>query len=1035
MSPHTDSGSSCLDDPIQSTKSSNPSRGPRWLVLLICFFLSGAAALVYQVAWTRQFALVFGSTEQAIAAVLAAFLGGLGVGAACAARFSSRVSRPVLIYAVLELVAGLSALAVPAAIVAAKHLYVAFFGSQAALPSAGGAALTLFNLGAAFLILAIPTGCMGATLPLLARFAVRTQSEIGSVTGQLYAINTAGAVLGAPLAGFVLLPSLGLESTVMVAVSLNLVAFGASLLISRFLSPLESHPDDQARTQARHQRDWILAILVICSGAVSLLYEVFWTRLLSHLLGGSLVAFSTMLASFLAGIAIGSAIASRFARTIENAIIGFGLAQLGIAVCTAASFGMIVRFPHVSGGAWSSGHSLVTDALVAAIALLPAAFCIGATYPFAVRVLARRARHAAPASARVYGWATLGSIIGSVVAGILLLPALGFARTLAVAIAVNLLLCIASSLFLGIRHYRIVGVAAVALLVLTFFPPSTPWSVLRMGPLYQQPLGGRVEHHAVGRNATVLLTESDGSWLLSSNGLPEGSIQQPGMPMGGYLVTRWLGAIASLTRPGTRSMMVIGFGTGEALHGVPSSVETIDVVELEPEVIRANRSVASRRLRDPLSDPRVRLITNDARSALLLSSTTFDAIVSQPSHPWTSGSANLYTKEFFELIRTRIHPGGVFVQWIGLGFINESLLRSVLATLTDVFPNVIVHRPPTGAALLFIASESPFETDLVAQPALTSVSAELPELGIARSEDLVASLVLNEEGSRALGAGAPLIHDSHNLLEAFSPKTVGHALGRDLADGILSPFDPLNGESGFSVDNAYLIRRLLSIRHGMRARRLAEVIHDPAQRQIALALLAEASGRIQLAWQLTSDALNRGQQSSEVRALVLRLQRIRIMRGGQPDGRLMPLTDIEQAIVESWRLQGQGEWPEVASLEATLAIVQPGEALFREAIRLRVLWRLAVGGQDNAKDAVNLVDPLLARGRTADDLLLRAQAASASGDPQSTLASLSALAYTIGRLPQRESWARPARTLLGRLPPDPDSADWRSSLIALLAEN
>ena len=1003
----------------------------QWPILLLCFFLSGIAGLVYQVAWTRQFALVFGSSELAVVAVLAAFLGGLGVGAAVAAYLSPRTSRPVLVYALLELAIAVSALVVPWGIRLTEHLYVSLFGMQEALPQIGDTATMLFHLAATFAILIVPTGCMGATLPLLARFAVRRRSEIGSATGLLYAVNTTGAVFGAPLAGFILLPALGLANTILVAVGLNLLAFSVSLAIARPIIVKRVPAADPDHTSESKTRDRILVLLIFLSGAVSLVYEVFWTRLLGHLLGGSLTAFSTMLASFLAGIALGSALASRLAHSTKRGVAGFAFAQLGIAACTAASYAVVVHFFADPSFGWGSDRSLAADALLAASALLPAAICIGATFPFAVRILAQNARDAAPASARVYGWSTLGSIVGAIAAGLLLLPTLGFSGTLGAAVAVNLLLALAAALLLEFRLPRLAAAAVIALAVLAFTPPSTPWSVLRSGPLHAGHQAGQVVHYGVGRNATVLLTELEGVWKLSSNGLPEGSIEAPGIPMGRYQVTRWLGSLAVFLRPETRTMMFIGLGAGEALETVPSTVKSIEVVELESEIVRANRAVASERRRDPLSDPRIRLVINDARAALLLSRKPFDAIVSQPSHPWTPGSAHLYTREFFKLAKSRLGPDGVFVQWIGLAFIDEDLLRAVLATLTDVFPHVHAYRPPTGAALLFVASESPFAVNPWSQQASAAAS-DLPELGIARQEDFAAAHVLDASGSRALGAGAPLIRDDQNLLESRSARLFGHALGRDLAEGVLAPWDPLIADSVPPLDRAALVRRLISIGHGARARRLAEATHDPLERQVALALIATAGGRTQLAGQLLNDVLNRDPLSAEGRALSLRQRHSRISGGATPDPRLLPLTEAEAAVVNAWRLGAQGEWSRIEALEPTLATVEPGAPLFREATRLRVQWRLSTGDQSHTRDAVRIIDPLLARGRTPEDLLLRARASSVGGTQRSTLATLSDLAHLIVRHPQREIWARPARVLLEQLPEDPSVATWRSSIAVLL---
>ncbi len=970
-------------------------------------------------------------------AVLAAFLGGLGLGATWAARFSPRVSHPILVYALLELVIAITALAVPWAIGIAERMYLGIFGMQELLPQAGGAATIVFHLVSAFVILSIPTACMGATLPLLARYGVRRRSEIGSATGLLYAVNTTGAVLGAPLSAFILLPEIGLGHTTLVAVGLNLLAGGAALAISRnSLASKRSTEDGSTQSEPPshlERRDRTLLVLVFVSGAVSLIYEVFWTRLLGHLLGGSLYAFATMLASFLAGIALGSALASRLADSSDRSAAGFAWAQVGIAACTAASFGFVVRSASGPVFGWNLGEGLAADALLAAIALLPAAFFIGATFPFAVRVLADRARDAAPASARVYGWSTLGSIIGAVAGGLFLLPAAGFAGTLEIAMASNLVLAAAAALFLGNRRPRIAAIAAGAIAILLIIPPSTPWSVLRRGTLQPTSIDGPAVHFGVGRNATVLLSESLGRWTLSSNGLPEGSIERPGIPTGGYQVTRWLGSLASLLRPQTRTMMVIGLGAGEALEAIPSSVDTIDVIELEPEIVQANLAVAGRRRHDPLSDPRVNLLINDARAALLLSNRTFDAIVSQPSHPWTAGSANLYTHEFFELVRSRLGPDGVFVQWIGLAFVDHDLLKSILATMTETFPFVAAYRPPTGAALLFVASRKPL--DEISSPEALTLASEIHDLGIADPEDLAAALVLDNAGARSLGSGDARIRDDHNPLEARSSRLFGHGLGQDLAERSLAPFDPLVGAAAPSLNRATIVRRLLSIRHNARAKRLAESITDPIQRQVSLAMLASAGGHDQIAKQLINDALGRDHTSSEARGLSLLMQRPRLVRGSSPDSRLLPLLPTEDAVVRGWKLGNDGRWDQIESLEPELALVEAGEPLFQEASRQRVSWRISSGDRSHARDAVRIIDGVLARGRTPDDLLLRARASAVAGDQPSTLASIEGLARMIARHPQRQAWMRQAAVVLEKLPKEPSTSAWRSSIDALLADD
>ena len=660
------------------------------VLLLACFFLSGFAALIYQTAWTRQLAFVFGTSELAVATVLAAYMGGLAVGAAAAARVVGAVRRPLLVYGLLELGIALSALAVPAAIDGATSLYVGIFGGSPNLPDARGLARAFFYLGSSFSILLIPTALMGATLPLLVRQTVRRESEIGSHVGRLYATNTAGAVAGAVATGFALLPTLGLERTIWVGVGANGLVFAGAMLLARGARALEDPP--QRAPAARVTRSpgrWILP-LVLVSGAVSFSYEVLWSRLLTHLLGGSLQGFTTMLATLLAGIALGSAVASRVAKSPERAARGFAWAQLGTAALSLMTFSLLDQVPALFRAlSVQTGAQLFADAVAGAVILLPAALCIGATFPFAVRVLARHEADAGPASARVFAWNTLGAIAGAVGAGFFLIPALGYAGALTLGVATNLALALAATLSGSGKRRRVAWVAAVGLCFFAVLPLDPPWNLLRASAVGGDVGAGDTAYFGVGRSATVLLVRRNGGWRLRSNGLSEARVVPRGGNVGGSsLLPQWLGAMASLARPEARSLLVVGLGGGSLLEAVPRLIESIDVVELEPEVIAANRTIASQRRADPLSDPRVRLVVNDARGALLLTDKRYDAIVSQPSHPWRPGASHLFTREFFELAREHLVPSGVLVQWMTPRFADAALLRTLVATLLEVFPHV-----------------------------------------------------------------------------------------------------------------------------------------------------------------------------------------------------------------------------------------------------------------------------------------------------------------------------------------------------------
>ncbi|MEM7357155.1 MAG: fused MFS/spermidine synthase, partial [Acidobacteriota bacterium] len=613
----------------------------RFPLLLACFFLSGLAGLIYQTAWTQQFALVFGTSELALVTVLTAYMAGLALGAAAAGRFAYRLRRPVLTYALLELGIGLAALAVQPAIDLASRLHVALFGGSDLPPEAGAPASALFTFLSSGAILLVPTALMGATLPLLARWAIHREAQIGPRIGALYTANTAGAAAGALVGAFVLLPRFGLGFTVLAGAAVNGLVFALAAVLARGLADGTTEPQDRGSRRWH----WILPLILV-SGIVSFTWEVLWTRLLTQLVGGSLYAFATMLATFLVGLALGSAWAARAARDAARARTGFIVAQLAIAGLSLAAFALADRLPQLAGRPGGRLELLLYGAVASAATLLPAAVAIGATFPFAVRILAARAEDAAAASARVFAWNTVGAITGAVAAGYLLLPTLGFAGTAQAAAAASLFLALAAALLTQPRRPTLIATAACGLLALLLLRPGNPWTLLRHSPLRTGAVPGEIVGLGVGRSATVLTLERRDGWRIASNGLPEASIEPPWGRPSRDLVTRWLSLLPLLVRPQTSSLLVVGLGAGVTVEDVPASVESIHVVELESEVVRANRQLAAQRWRDPLADPRLSLHTNDARGALRLTGRRFDAIVSQPSHPWTSGASHLFTREF-----------------------------------------------------------------------------------------------------------------------------------------------------------------------------------------------------------------------------------------------------------------------------------------------------------------------------------------------------------------------------------------------------
>jgi len=998
----------------------------RFAILMIVFFVSGLSGLVYEVVWTRRFTLLFGTSELATAAVLAAYLGGLGAGAAFAGRLMPRISRPLRAYALVELGVAMWALSVPFWVDFCRRLVAVILGVGDLPAQAGGLATALLYLLCCFATLLVPTGLMGAALPLLVRHTVVHDAQIGARVGALYAVNTAGAVAGALATGFLLVPALGLWRTTLVAVVLNLIAFAVALVLARREpSRFPAFGPDVVRGDPPAMSP--IVVMVLLSSAVSFTYEVLWTRLLCHLLGSSVYAFSTMLASFLAGIAFGSGMASRLAGTRSSSRAGFAAAQVGAGLCSIVGFVFLDRLADLAAATGTGG-----DVLLVAATLFPGACCIGATFPFAVRFLARNEADAGQATARVYAWGTVGAIVGAVGAAFILLPGLGFSGTLTVAAAVNLVIAIGAGLFERARMWRLSAAAAAALAVLVVWSPSNPWKILDTAPLTPDAESGRRVFYSVGRSATVLLTDVGGEWMMRTNGLPEGSIQPAGVAPARYLVTRWLAVVPVLANPAARSMMVVGLGAGTVLESVPASVEMIDVVEIEPEVVAANRLVAAGRRRDPLADPRIRIVVNDVRSSLMLTHRRYDAVVSQPSHPWTASAAHLYTSEFFRLVRDHLTPGGVFVQWIGLNYVDQDLLAILAATVGDVFEHVQVVRPPTGAALFFVASDRPFDAIAGYGRLDLETRRQMVSLGVAGVEDVAVALVLDDAGVRRLGKGAPLNLDDRNLLQAQSPKVFGRALGRASAQSLLAAFDPLPEPLPPTVDRCRLVRRLAAAGQVGRARRVAGMANDPVQHRLCAALIASATGRDELAAQLAADIVGSDPSLTEARAMRLLGHRGALSRGREPDPRLLPLESGERALVDGWRLAATNRWAPLELLDHDLAALPPSHPLFAAACRLRAGWRVVAGGSRRAREAVVLMDEVLALDPRPNDLLLHAEASMSSGRHRGALVTLSGLARGLPRTERFRLLVERALRLVQEIPDEPDLVAVRADIVERL---
>lgn len=962
----------------------------------LCFFLSGIAALLYQTAWMRQFAAVFGTSEPAVAAVLAAYMSGLALGAAVAGRWLTRVRRPILVYGLLELGIAMGAIALPVGLHLARALFHKQTGGLPELPDAGGSGQFAFYLAVTFLLVLIPTSLMGATLPLLARHAVQRESQIGSRIGSLYAINTVGAVVGTIVAAFFLLPRIGLQATIWVGVAINAAVFLLAVALAQG-SKLAAPSDDQPVTTK--QFSFVLPLMMI-SGAIAFTYEVLWTRLLGHLLGGSVYAFATMLASFLAGIAIGSAYASRKAKTRKDAIQGFAAAQFGVAIFSLVIYSVLDLLPSLQAALGAGEDAGVgQNAILAALVLLPSTLCLGATFPFAVRIVANSAAQAGRASAQVFSWNTVGATVGALAAGFLILPALQFEGAIRLCVLGNIGLALVAFFMSSAsdRRARITAVAGFCL-VAVFFRPAPPTSILSSSPFSE--FGGEqdIAWSRVGSSCSAMVVKKGDEYQLRVNGLPQSLVVPRGAPPFYGLYGRWLSALPLLARPDADSLCMIGLGGGVALEALPASVKSIDVIELSHEVIEANHFLAEVRNADPLSDPRVRIIENDARSAFERTTKKWDVVVSQPSHPWTAGASHLFTREFAALVHEHLTEDGVFLQWVSTRSFDMELLKTYGATLLSEFEHVRLYQS-SSASPLFLASDEPLNVEeamLVDRGLLDSAPEYTSWLGVDCPEDVAARATLNTDQLRTLCSDTEVNSDDANRLALRPPSFSGRSAWVDM-EALLAPHVARELDPRF--DKVQLIRRQLALGFATRAVGVAARIENEGTRAYAESLIAKNAGDHTLAVQKLEEAQDLAPQDSHIAYEILARE-----LGGESTARgaraRLVLEPGASAVAQAWpHLMGE-EWDAIEALDETLALAQVDEPWFFLSLQMRALWRVhADGSRERGLEAIELIDRAIAIGPNLALLATRVQASALASEPDMLIESASLFARILEKQP------------------------------------
>jgi predicted membrane-bound spermidine synthase len=701
---------------------------PMLPVLYALFFLSGAAGLMYESIWTRYLALLVGHSAYAQILVLTIFLGGMAVGSFIVGRYSERLRSPLIWYAVVEVAVGLLGLLFhPTFRAVSAAAYDSIFPSLVSSPSAQ---FTVKWLLAASLILP-QSILLGATFPLMSAGILRRWGfRPGAVLSWLYASNSLGAAVGVLLAGFYLVSRFDFPGTLAFAAALNFAAAAMTLaLIRRWSGVAPSQPPASLERveiispepiPPRRMR-WLLLGAAFGTAVASFAYEIAWIRMLSLVLGSATHSFELMLSAFILGLGLGALWVSQRIDRWADPLRALGLIQCAmgaLAVATLplylASFSwiskLIVVFHKTSAG--YTGFTVARYGICLAI-MLPATFCAGTTLPLITRILYRNGANES-AIGDVYATNTAGSIVGVQLAGLLLLPILGL-KMLVVAggaldVAIGLGLLYVALPRTEESRTRTLATLLAASIVLFLVVSSLRFdrSLLSSG-VYR--FGGIPERgdfsttfYRDGRTATVTVRLSrEGSLILSSNGKPDASVDSAWLApnsasakqrslLDDVSTQALLPLLAIAHAPHATRAAVIGQGSGMTSHyllGSPTLRE-LSTIEIEPEMISASKAFRTVNHR-VFSDARSRFVVDDARSYFAGAGHQFDVIVSEPSNPWVSGVAGLFTKEFYARIKTYLAPGGVFAQWMHLYEMNDGLVLTMLAAVQENFPAYVVY--------------------------------------------------------------------------------------------------------------------------------------------------------------------------------------------------------------------------------------------------------------------------------------------------------------------------------------------------------
>ena len=736
-----------MDEPHLATANTKPEAQSSLPIVVLLFIGSGCAALIYEVVWFQLLSLVIGSSSVSLGILLGTFMGGMCLGSMFLPKVVSPSHHPLRVYAFLEIGIGVIGVVVLLMMPLVGSIYTNWSG-------AGVLGMALRGIVTAFCLLP-PTILMGATLPAISRWVKTTQEGV-SWLGFFYGGNIIGAVLGTLIAGFFLLRTYDVFVATFVAVGINILVALLSLILAKAGTIYEPPPigeDSPKKVSASVP----IYITIALSGLTALGAEVIWTRQLSLLFGATVYTFSLILAVFLFGLGIGTSLGSLIARSVKNVRLALGYCQLLLCAAMAwAAYSMIKSLPF-----WPLDLTLLNDPWIglqldmarAVWTMLPATLLWGTSFPLALAAAAEGNQDPGRLVGRLYAANTFGAIIGALSSGLLLVALIGSRHALQLFIllsAISGLLMFVDDFsrnknkWVSVRSAILVGTTIMCVAFLFFSVPELGSGFIAHGR-FLPTLGyePNVIYVGEGVTATVAVSEEENGIRNYHNA---GKIQASSYPEDMRL-QRMLGHLTTLVAKNPETFLVIGCGAGVTAGAVSINpeLERTTIVEIEPLVPEIVSTYFGEENYEVVNNPRVDIRIDDGRHFLLTTDQKFDGITSDPLDPWVKGAAALYTREFWQLAKDHLKPGGVVTVFVQLYETTEEAVKSEVATFLEVFPNGAVFANTVDGegydlVLLGRSGTDPIDLDQVQQrldsPDYALVRQSLAEVGFYSAVDL-----------------------------------------------------------------------------------------------------------------------------------------------------------------------------------------------------------------------------------------------------------------------------------------------------------